>query len=138
MSQEPKPKPEWCPTMHGNMAGYTPQWKHRGPVSKALNKYLVALEGGDDWTDVPYTVIRGAVSIKLADGSYVPVGIPFPRALPGILETIGLCGREQAMALAWSFAAQAAAAGAEIDVRAEAHELIYDLKAKPMPEKVAA
>ena len=130
-------KSEWLPTMGGKFYGYQPQWRHSGLWAPANKKYL-KLEGGDEWTNVQYIVTRGAMLMRLPDGSEVPVGVPFPRVLPGILETIGLCGEAQALALAWNFASYVQAAGGEVEVRAEAHEIVYDLKARVAPPKVVA
>lgn len=116
------------PRMSGNMSAFKPQWKNRGMFAEAINKRLLGLEGGEKWRDVPFTVIRGGVSVRLPNGQEVPLGIPFPRAMPGIFETIYMCGHEQAMALAWSFAAHVASAGGEVEVRAEEYTLRYEIK----------
>ena len=49
-----------------------------------------------------------------------------------------MCGYEQALALAWTFAAHVASVGGEIEVRAEEYELNYDIKAKLFEGKKAA
>lgn len=136
---EPAAKDEFKgPTMSGNFMGYKPQWKHHGEFGKGINKALLKLEGGDDWTDVQFLIHRGGLAIQLPNGTQIPLGIPFPRFMPGVLETIFLCGHEQAMALAWSFAAHIAAAGGEVEVRAEEYQLTYDIKAELYEGKKAA
>lgn len=123
---------EWGPTMTGKLFGWKPQWRH-AVLWAAPNKKFLKLDGGDEWTNVQYTVVRGGLSIRMPDGSEVLVGVPFPQVLPGILETIGFCGEAQAQAMAWNFAAQVQAAGGEVEVRAECHEIVYDLKARIAP-----
>lgn len=134
---EPEPKPEYCPTMSGTFSGYQPQWKHKSTWAK-VNENIFGLKGGDDWADVPYITTRGGLVVKLPNGQEVIAGVPFPRELPGILESIGFCGYEQAQALAWWFAALVATTGGHIDVRVQEYRLHYDLKAKLAEEKHAA
>lgn len=137
-SETPAEK-EHFPTMSGTFHAYQPQWKHRGAFAEAINKRTLKMEGGDDWTNVPFVVNRNTPSyMTLPDGRQVAVGVPFPRFMPGVLETIFLCGYEQAMALAYTFAAYVAADGGEVEVRAEAYTLNFDIKAKAMEEKKAA
>jgi hypothetical protein len=126
--KEPGSKPEYFPTMSGTFMGYKPQWKLQQPWGGIFKAKKI--EEGQDWTDVSYTQVRGRISVRLPDGTETPVGVPFPRHQPGILETIFMCGYEQAMALAWTFAAHMAANGYEVEVRAEEYELKYDIKAK--------
>lgn len=135
-SEKPK-EPEHCPTMAGTFHGYQPQWKNRTGWGETVNKRLFGLEGGEKWTDVPYVTVRGVIAIKLPDGREVSVGVPFPRHMPGILESIGMCGHEQAMALAWAFAAYVSSVGCEVEVRAEEYVLNYDIKAKRYEGKAA-
>lgn len=135
VEQEPTKKDEWCPRMSGTMVAYKPQWKDRGAFGESINKRFIGLQDGKEWRDVPFTIIRGGASVTLPDGREMPLGVPFPRHMPGIHETIYLCGHEQAMALAWGFAAHVAAAGGEIEVRAEAFSLEYEVKAKPYEGK---
>ena len=134
---EPVEADDWPEKSAGTFNGYKPQWKHANIWGPANKKFL-KLEGGDDWTDVQYTVHRGGLAIRLPDGSEVLVGVPFPRVLPGILETIGLCGKAQAMALAWNFAAHVQACGGDIEVRAEHHRVKYDIKSQVGTEKDSA
>ena len=134
---EPEKPPEYFPTMSGTFMGYKPQWKHAGIVSQVGNERL-GLTHKVGWHDVPFQIHRGSVAVRLPSGDVVPLGIPFPRHQPGILETIFMCGYEQAMALAWSFAAHVAALGGEVEVRAEAYKLNYDIKAKVDDGKKAA
>lgn len=144
LPQDPQAEPEtpakaeYFPTMGGTFSGFKPQWKHRGDWGESINKRHLKMEGGDKWTDVSFVVIRGGLAVTLPDGQQVPVGVPFPRHMPGILETIFMCGYEQAMALAWCFASHVAAAGGEIEVRAEEYTLNYDIKAKLCEAKKAA
>lgn len=128
-SDNPAKEKDTGPRISGNFMGYKPQWKHCG-FGAAVNKGLLKMEGGDKWTNVPFTIHRGGIAVQLPDGTQIPVGIPFPRYQPGVLETIHLCGHEQAMALAWSFAAHIASVGGEVEVRAEEYELTYEIKAK--------
>ncbi len=123
------------PKISGTMSAYKPQWKHSTEWGKVINQQILGPKGGDDWTDVPFTIIRGAVAVKFGDKS-VPVGIPFPMMMPGILESIYLCGYEQAMALAWTFAAGMAASGGEVEVRVDPYDLQYEIKTqKQQPNK---
>jgi len=62
-------------------------------------------------------------------------GVPGDKYYSGVLRTIGLCSYEQANALAWIFAADAAANGRHIDVRAKSYEVSYDIKAKELSDK---
>lgn len=127
--KKPLPEPEHCPTMGGTCMGYKPQWKHADVVSQVGNERL-GLTQKDGWHDVPFQIHRGNVAVRLPSGDIAPLGIPFPRHQPGILETIYMCGYEQAHALAWSFAAHIASLGGRVEIRAEAYELKYDIKAK--------
>ena len=95
---------KWCPTRAGSYRAYNPE-------------YL----GGDGvWRPVPTTETIG-------NG-----GAPYENMLlsGGISITIGLFGKAQAMALAWQYAAQAAAAGHDADVRVQEYEVVYDIKAR--------
>lgn len=126
------------PRMSGTFSGFKPQWKHGGIFGESINKRTLKMEGGDEWTDVPFVIHPGGMEIALPDGTRVPVGIPFPRFQSGVLATIYLCGHAQAMALAWSFAAHVESAGGEIEVRAEEYRLTYDIKADLYEGKKAA
>lgn len=61
-------------------------------------------------------------------------GVPSPRRNGGIISTIGLFGKAQAEALAWSYAAVAAAKGHDVKVRAQPYEVVYDIKARKLDE----
>ena len=61
-------------------------------------------------------------------------GVPYPEATAGITETIGLMGKNQALAIAYAFAAVGDAQGGTIEVRAKAYRVHYDIKAKAMDD----
>lgn len=70
------------------------------------------------------------------DNEWLPVpvhqdikGIPYPLASSGILSTINLFGPEQARALAWGYAASAAAVGQIIVIRVTKYKIVFDIKA---------
>lgn len=129
---------KYFPTQAGTFLGYEPQWRHKQPYG-SLNKQLAPkVKGGDIWTKVPFTIFRGQFHIELPDGTVVSVGVPFPRASAGILETIFMCGWEQANALAWDYAAHAAAIGAAIEVRVVDYEIKYDIKARQLEPEMTA
>ena len=134
MAAEPEVVKEALPTQAGTFSGYLPQWKHDPTWGVALNKRVGFGEGGEDWTDIPVTIFRGGVAMRLPDGREVPVGIPFPRRCPGVLETINMYGYEQAMALSWSYAAHADAVGATIKVRVKEYRVHYDIKCYAVAE----
>lgn len=115
------------PAQSGTMTAFLPEWRRSGTWGPVVNKRL-GYEGGEDWTSVPVTVFRGGIAIMLPDGREIQTGIPFPRIVPGILETIHLFGFEQANALAWCFAAQAAAVGANVEIRVKEYRLDYSIK----------
>ena len=99
---------EWLPTMGGTFHAYKAEW----------------LDGGE-WKPVP-----------VEEG---PDGVPYPDKLRGALSSvIGLLGKEQALALAWCFAAHMVARGRTVQVRALDYEVVYDLKARVAVPKDAA
>ncbi len=57
-------------------------------------------------------------------------GIPQPAWHGGINDAIYVCGYAQAKALAWEFAAMMESEGRDIEVRAQAYEVVYDIKAR--------
>lgn len=116
-------------SMSGNFRAFKPQWRHREPFGKTINE-SIGLRSEREWSDVPFVTVRNGVAVRLHDGTELQVGVPFPSRLGGLLDTMGLCGHEQATALAWVFAAQLASVGGEVDVRVEEYELKYDLKAE--------
>lgn len=110
MSDSHHEPPEYCPTQSGSFTAYQPEW----------------LRPGDGWTPIPTTLITD--------------GVPYPAATGGILQTIGLCGRHQALAIAHAFAAVGDADGGAPEVRIQPYRVHYDIKAKrvdddkePMP-----
>ncbi len=95
-------KSEWCPTMGGTFTAYEPQW--RTP--------------GGKWAVVPF------------EETSTRPGIPYPHFPGGLMQTIGMCAHNQAMALAYSYAAFNEAARVKIEVRVVPYTVVYDLKAK--------
>lgn len=95
---------DWCPAMRGTYRAYMPQW----------------LDGAT-WRDV---------QIEHA----VVGGVPQPKSCGGINHTIGLFGHAQAVALAWMWAATAAAEGRRIEVRAQPYEVVYDIRARAVED----
>jgi len=57
-------------------------------------------------------------------------GAPYPLLNGGINSTIGLCGHEQAQAIAWLYAAKAKSEGVNIKVRVQPYKVMYNIKAK--------
>lgn len=114
------------PSQRGTMTAFVPQWKNSETWGAALNKRL-GYDDGKDWTNIHVTTFRGGVALQLPDGREIPVGIPFPRFFPGILESIHMFGYEQAHALAWCFAAQAGAVGGAIEIRVKEYRLDYSI-----------
>jgi len=105
MSEEESDTEEYCPTQNGNIVGYRPE-------------FLMESEG--DWREVGTHVSK--------------CGIPGDRYYSGILNTIGLFSYEQAMAVAWTFSAEAAAHGESCEVRVKEFIVTYDIKAKEVPQ----
>lgn len=95
---------EYCPTRNGKYFAYTPEY----------------LDEQNVWKPIP--IARGNI------------GIPFPLDCGGLTMELGLCGKEQAYALAHHFAAQAAAIGTTEAVRIQRYEVLYDLKARKLAE----
>ena len=56
-------------------------------------------------------------------------GVPYPEFNRGVLIAIWLCGYEQAMCLAYRFAAAEAALGRKCKVRVREYRVEYDIKA---------
>jgi hypothetical protein len=56
-------------------------------------------------------------------------GIPYPCECQGIVETIGLFGYEQAVALAWAMKAHAKSNGDKIETRLVPYTIHFDIKA---------
>lgn len=96
-------KIEWCPSQAGKITGYIPEFRET--------------ETGF-WTRIP------------THDSKDPVGVPSPLLFGGILNTIGLYGYPQAMALAWTYSASAASVGTHIEVRVVTYDVFYDIKAR--------
>ena len=98
-------RPEYCPTQGGSFTAYEPQWMHPA----------------DGWVPIPTTLITD--------------GVPYPAATGGIMETIGLMGKAQALAIAYAFQAVGESEGRlNIHVRAQAYRVHYDIKAKKMDD----
>jgi len=104
---------EYCPTQSGNYIAYLPEFRI---VSE---DEIVA----EEWKTVP--VERGNF------------GVPNPIMFGGINSTIFLFGYEQAMALAWGYAAISVATYGvkRIEVRVKPYEVWYDIKARMFEEK---
>ena len=98
-------RPEYCPTQGGNFLAYEPQWLHPA----------------DGWTKIPTALITD--------------GVPFPAHTGGIMQTIGLMGKAQALAIAYAFQAVGESEGRlNIFVRAQSYRVQYDIKAKKTEE----
>lgn len=109
MTSKPAIKEDYCPAQSGNFIGYEPEYK----------------DSLGEWKRVPI------------ETNYYPStkGMPPPLCMGGVLNTLGLFGHAQAMALAYSFAAHYAASGAEPEVRIVKYRIEYDLKAKKLENK---
>ena len=93
---------DWCPKAAGTMAAYQPEF------------YDIDKE---KWLPVPVTHDS-------------PCGFPWPVG-GQIMAHLDLYGYEQAMALAWSYAAQSAASWQLTrKVRVQKYEFVYDIKAR--------
>lgn len=103
-------KEDWFPTASGTTTAYEAEYRRR-----------YWLEGEERWIKWAHVPSR---DVPLASG------IPYPLCSGGVFQTIGLHGHEQAQALAWCYAASAAAAGERVEVRVVTYELKYDIKAK--------
>lgn len=103
-------KKDWCPTQGGTTYGYEPWYRENIP-----GKYG---EYGE-WQTIP-------IKMATPDKS----GIPHPR-MSGVLMQIGLYGYAQAMAFAWSFAAEYEAYSfRNVEVKVVPYKVIYDIKAR--------
>lgn len=100
---------EWCPTQNGKFIAYEPEWRY-------------ASKPDSEWEPVP----------RRKEFDRPDLGAPAPLSFGGICDTICLCGYAQANALAWLFAAKMEARGESVDVRAEAYEVIYEIKARKL------
>ncbi len=99
-------RPEYCPTQSGSFTAYEPQWMHPA----------------DGWTRIPQQLITD--------------GVPFPMGTGGVLQTIGLCGKHQALAIAHAFAAVGEADARAPEVRIQPYRVHYEIKAKAMIDDV--
>ena len=97
---------EWFPTQGGTYIAYVPQWYINGK-----------------WEDVPCG--------RTKEGQ---IGVPQPLLNGGINSTLGLYGYDQAWALAYLAAADAAAAGKKVDIRLQKYEVKYDLEARQVSD----
>ena len=104
---------EWVPNMSGKMRGFEPEYRYDTFESADGPTFT-------KWKKVPWT--REAFPV---------IGQPYPRLFGGVLDTIGLLGKAQANAIAWSFAAQQDAIGKEVEVRVVEYEIEYSIKARP-------
>lgn len=104
----------WFPTMNGNgLTGYSPE-------------YLDPETG--KWTDI--NIYHGTPTNVKTEGNR----FPYPFKLGGVLQTIGLCGYNQAMAHAYDFASSYEAVGQHVQVRVQAYEVVYDIKARKLED----
>ena len=71
-------------------------------------------------------------------GSVWKGGVPFPLSTGGVLSTIGLCSRHQALAIAHAFGAVAEAEGRTVAIRVWPYYVQYDIKARAMESDEAA
>lgn len=94
-------KHDYCPTQGGVFTAYVPEFFD-----------------GKEWKRIP-TV-------------YSPFGIPEPLMNGGVMRTLMLMGYEQAQAIAWQYAAVSVASYdmRKIEVRVQAYEVLYDIKAR--------
>lgn len=98
-----EPAKDWFPTMSGKCRAWQPEYFD---------------EAKNEWRDVPYREVEGNT------------GNPSPLAHGHLFAAIGLCGYEQAMALAWQFAALHAQRTVIVPkVRVREYDFIYDIKA---------
>ena len=86
-------------SQHETFSGYYPEYYENG-----------------EWKRIPIYKIQNST------------GIPWPSFKGGILETIFLCGYEQAQALAWSFSADLASRGYHMGVRVKEYKVKYDIE----------
>ena len=94
---------EWCPTAAGTMGAYAPEYYDTDR---------------EKWRAVPVSVLQN---------SY---GVPWPVGA-ALLAHVDLYGHEQAMALAWTYAAhEAARHGFAPKIRVQKYEFVYDIKAR--------
>lgn len=99
---------EWCPTQTGSTTAYRPQYFN---------------EAKKEWQDIPIVRIQSQH------------GLPYPFFTGPLMEFVDLFGYEQAMALAWQYAAvEATQARAVSKVRVMPYELKYEIKAKERPD----
>lgn len=97
---------EWCPSVNGKTRAWQPEYFD-----------LVA----NEWKEVPYKKL-GADNVA---------GIPYPSCFGGLFEFVGLCGKEQAWALAWGYAALCKANSMHTpEVRVSEYEFVYEIKAR--------
>lgn len=93
---------DWCPSHSGESVAYKPEY----------------FDGVDGWKEIQLTKAENQI------------GIPAPKHLGELYSFIGLHGYEQAMALAWWYAANHRATGySSIKVRVQAYKFMYSLKA---------
>ena len=104
-------KEKWCPTMSGSTAGYKPEYRKKG-------------EGDDEWK---------ALSINHDVNPRSPTGV-LSKRFDNIPATLFMQTYEQAWALAWMFAAEAAGNGECVDVRVQMYNIVFDLKAQKTKE----
>lgn len=82
--------------------------------------YYPEWKNNKDWERIP--------TVRVKDG------IPEPAWCGGINSIIWLFGYAQAQALAWKWAAMMDSEGKEIEVRVQAYEVVYDIKARKIDQ----
>lgn len=90
----------WIPTSGGTSIAYFPEYFDDGV-----------------WKKVPFTTDE-------------PSGVPSPKGIGSLFGHVGLMGYEQAMAMAWWFAAAHKAENYQtVEVRVQKYRFTYDIKA---------
>lgn len=102
---------KWIPTVSGTGNAYAPEWRKR--------------DEDDAWQRVP------TEQIPVVLGR----GVPPPLFIGNAICMVGLCGYEQAQALAWLWAAHCAAIGKDVDVRVAEYDLQFEVKARRRPDE---
>ncbi len=110
-------------------------------TSNGAASALTAGLGAVDWCPTRHGQYTAYEPMWLRDGDWAhvpterrPGGVPQPLLSGGVNSELGLYGYAQAQALAWGWAAMAAAEGKTIEVKVQAYEVVYDLKARKIEE----
>ena len=101
--EDKKPKIDWCPTSSGTTTAYLPEYF-----------------AGGEWKRIPLDTDQ-------------PAGVPPPKHKGALYRHLGLMGYEEAMAVAWWFAAIYKADNYQrVGVRLQKYRFIHELKALKM------